>query len=79
MMLRFSFRRFVAQALPLTRRSKGRPRRGRSEAVQTLETRALLSAAVVRNIRPSALDSNPADLAEVNGTLYFAANDGTNG
>jgi ELWxxDGT repeat protein len=78
-MLRFSFRRFVAQALQWTRRPLRRSRRGRSAAVQTLEARTLLSVTLVRDLRPSPLGQGPNNLTEVNGTLFFAVNDGSNG
>jgi ELWxxDGT repeat protein len=51
--------------------------------VQTLETRALLSVAMVRDIDPRGQtwdsDDAPQFLTEVNGTLYFMANDGIHG
>lgn len=48
--------------------------------LETLETRTLLSAdPVVIDIASAADGSNPMELANVNGTLFFRANDGTNG
>jgi ELWxxDGT repeat protein len=48
-------------------------------AVEPLEDRCLLSAALVRDIAAGSFSSSPADLANVNGTLFFAADDGTSG
>ena len=86
-MVRFCFRRFVAQTLQLTRRPLRRPRRVRSEMVQALETRSLLSVAMVRDIDPVGEAWNAEDnswpvtdlMTEVNGTLFFSANDGIHG
>lgn len=40
---------------------------------------APLSAYLVKDINPGAGAGNPTPQADVNGTLYFTANDGTNG
>jgi ELWxxDGT repeat protein len=39
----------------------------------------LLDATLVSDINPNAADANPRGLTEVNGTLFFVVDDGTNG
>ena len=51
----------------------------RRTVVQPLESRVLLSAALLSDIKLVGLPSNPSVLAQVNGTLNFKVNDGTYG
>jgi ELWxxDGT repeat protein len=79
------FRRRRAGSLP--KGSKGRPggrRQARSRPIlELLENRCLpasgVSAALVADILPGSLGSNPAHYVVLNNTLYFAANDGVHG
>lgn len=45
---------------------------------QHLEQRTLLTTGLVKNIHPTS-SSTPLDLTDVNGTIFFTADDGTNG
>ncbi|MFN7803474.1 MAG: ELWxxDGT repeat protein, partial [Planctomycetaceae bacterium] len=78
-MIRFHFRRFVARLWSGSKTAKRRPGAPRRTVVQPLESRVLLSAALVNDINPVGLPSDPSLLTEVNGTLYFTANDGSTG
>src|SRR6516225_438804 len=46
-------------------------------AVEPLEDRCLLSASFVKDINPFSVGSNPQNLTDVDGTLFFTANDGS--
>ncbi len=48
-------------------------------SVETLEDRSLPSANVLADINPGSASSNPNYLTNVNGTLFFTANDGVHG
>jgi ELWxxDGT repeat protein len=47
--------------------------------VERLEDRVTPSAVLVKDIWPGVLGSNPQGITDVNGTIFFAANDGTHG
>jgi ELWxxDGT repeat protein len=78
MMLRMEFRQFVTSTLARLRRDTLRRRRVRHGTPESLEPRVLLNATLVKDINPLSY-SSPSFMAEVNGTLYFQATDGTNG
>jgi ELWxxDGT repeat protein len=78
MMLRMEFRQFVTNTLARLRRDTPRRRRVRHGTPQSLEARVLLNATLVKDIHPSG-DSAPLLLTNVNGTLYFRAEDGSTG
>ena len=65
---------------PVVRRRTTRPSRARLH-VEPLEDRCLLasslSASLVADIDPGYLSSRPTDLTNVNGSLYFAAGNGS--
>ena len=78
-MIRFQFRRFVARLWSASMTAKRRPGPPRRKAVQPLESRVMLSVALVNDINRITLPSDPQQFTEVNGTLYFTANNGLTG
>ena len=59
---------------PRTERRVAVPvRTAASACTEPLESRRLLAAALLKDINPSTLDSNPRELTDVNGTLYLSA------
>jgi hypothetical protein len=65
---------------PRSRRAvRGRRARRRPLRLEALEDRCLLAATLVADINPGAPGSAPFYLVNLDGTLYFAANDGTHG
>ncbi|HBH51974.1 MAG TPA: hypothetical protein DDY91_08790 [Planctomycetaceae bacterium] len=82
-MRRFNFLRELANTWSLRRRA-GRRRPGRRLSVETLETRQLLAAALVKDINPGPGGSDPTladqpENARIGNTVFFAADDGANG
>ena len=71
---RFSFRRKHSPTTPRQPSAPERHRAGRGLRVEALEDRQMLSATLVQDINPSG-NSNPVQFANVNGTLYFSAQD----
>ena len=66
-----------------SRIARRRPRRRRRPtfraAIEALEPRTVLSATLVADIAATPLSSNLSNAVDVNGTMYFAADDGVHG
>ena len=78
-MIRFQFRRFVVSLWSASRTARRPPRRPSPAIIQSLESRVLLSADLVKDVNRLGKSSNPGPVIEVNGTLYFSAYDDNNG
>ncbi|MFN7804972.1 MAG: ELWxxDGT repeat protein [Planctomycetaceae bacterium] len=74
-MLRFRFGQFIRKAFARCRNSRSSIRRPavRRRPCEALESRTLLSAALVKDIEAWVFSSFPRELTEVNGTFYFLA------
>jgi ELWxxDGT repeat protein len=76
-----SLLRYLKLGSPLARLGRRRRRQvwERRPHVEPLEDRCLLSATLVLDINPAGPSSDPQQLAAVNGTLFFVADDGVHG
>jgi ELWxxDGT repeat protein len=70
---------FGRRRRPVRSRPGRRPRAKARPLVEALEDRCLLSASLVADINPGILPSDPQYLTNVNGELFFTADDGTHG
>jgi ELWxxDGT repeat protein len=77
-MRRIDFRQWVTTTLARLRRGTLRRRRVRHGIPECLESRVLLDASLVKDINPvlTTAGSDPSNLVEINGVLYFQANGG---
>ncbi|MFN7806294.1 MAG: ELWxxDGT repeat protein, partial [Planctomycetaceae bacterium] len=75
----FQFRALVTAPLTRLRRGSRHPTRTRPVAAEVLEQRQMLSVGMVKDIRSDSPFNDIRDLTNVNGTLFFAANDGVTG
>ena len=80
-MRRLNFGQLLSRTLARLRRSPLRRSRKRTATPESLEARVLLDANLVKDINPvPSLDgSSPNFLVEINGTVFFTANDGSLG
>ena len=78
-MRRFSLRHLILSRLSLLKMRNSRRKRRRTGRIESLESRTLLAASLVKDIRSGANSSDPRSLVTVGHLMYFSANDGTNG
>jgi ELWxxDGT repeat protein len=78
-MRRISLRHLILSRLSLLKMRNSRRKRRRTGRIESLESRTLLAASLVKDIRSGANSSDPRSLVTVGHLMYFSAKDGTNG